>query len=122
MELEAAAGFDGRRVRRWRRRGRGRTRSGAGDGVLDARDFFAEVEALGLRLGWVEEAAHAAAQVGGVGEVWCVFGAGAAEGEDSGLRGDGAEISSGLRCELYSVIFEVEARIAMEEIVTHSNP
>ncbi len=53
--------------------------------------FFAEVEALGLRLGWVEKTPHATAQVGGLREVRRVFFACAAEGEDSGKGGDGAE-------------------------------
>jgi hypothetical protein len=85
-------------------------KGGAGDAVFDACDFFAEVEALGLRLRWVEETPHATAEVGGLGEVGCVFGAWAAEGENSGLRGDGAENFVGsLGDEVYGVI-EVEAR------------
>ncbi len=86
VELEAAAGFGVAEVE-----GGGVVEdergfeAGAGEGVLDACDFFAEVEAFGLRLGRIEQAAHAAAEVGGVGEVGRVFGARAAEGEDSGL-------------------------------------
>ena len=92
VELEAAAGFDvseegGGGVVEDERGFEG----GAGDAVLDACDFVAEVEAFGLRLGRVEETPHAPAEVGGLGEVGCVFGAWAAEGEDSGLRGDGAK-------------------------------
>lgn len=81
---------------------------GAGDAVLDAGDFFAEVEATGLRLGRVEQAPHATAEVGGVSEVGCVFGAWAAEGEDSGLRGDGAEDFVGVLGGEGEGVFEVE--------------
>ena len=110
VELEAAAGFGvseegGGGVVEDERGFEG----GAGDAVLDACDLFAEVEALGLRLGRVEETPHATAEVGGLGEVGCVFGAWAAEREDSGLRGNGAEDLVGLlRCEVYGVI-EMEA-------------
>jgi len=69
--------------------------------VLDACDFVAEIEALGLRLGRVEKTPHASAEVGGLGEVGCVFGAWTAEREDSGLRWDGAQDFVGsLRCEV----------------------
>ena len=45
-----------------------------------------------------------------MGEVRCVFGARAAEGKDSGLRGDGAQDFVGsLGCEGYGMI-ELEAR------------
>ncbi len=40
---------------------------GAGDAVVDAGDFVPEIQAFGLRLGRVEEATHAAAEVGGRG-------------------------------------------------------
>jgi hypothetical protein len=81
----------------------------AGDAVLDASYLFAEVEAFGLRLGWVEKTPHASAKVGCLGEVGSVFFAWAAEGEDSGLRGDGAQNFVGsLGCEGYDVI-EMEA-------------
>ena len=109
MEFEAAAGFGvaeeggGGVVE-----DEGGFEAGAGEGVLDAGDFFAEVEAFGLGLGWVEQAAHATAQVGGVGQVGCVFGAWAAEGEDSGLRGDGAEDFVGLLGGEVDGVFEVE--------------
>jgi hypothetical protein len=64
---------------------------GAGDAVLDACDLVAEIETFRLRLGRVEETPHATAEVGGLGEVGCVFGTWAAEGEDSRFRGDGAQ-------------------------------
>jgi len=64
---------------------------GAGDGVGDGGDFIAEVEALGLGVGWREQAQHAAADVGGAGEVGLVGVAGAAQGEDAGSRRDGAQ-------------------------------
>jgi hypothetical protein len=92
VEFEAAAGFNiseegGGGVVEDERGFEG----GAGDAVLDACDFVAKVEALGLRFGRVEETPHSPAEVGGLSEVGCVFGAWAAEGEDSGLRGDGAK-------------------------------
>ncbi len=45
---------------------------------------------------------------GGVGQVGCVFGAGAAEGEDSGLGGDGAEDGVGLGGGEVDDVLEVE--------------
>ena len=55
MEFEAAAGFG---VSEPRCGGlvedEGGFEAGAGEGVFDACDFFAEVEALGLRFLWVE--------------------------------------------------------------------
>jgi hypothetical protein len=97
VELEAASGFG---VSEERGGGvvedKGGFEGGAGEAVLDAGDFFAEIEALGLGFGWVEETPHATAEVGGLGEVGCVFGAWAAEGEDAGLGWDGAEDFVGL--------------------------
>ena len=71
--------------------GEGGLELGAGDGVVDGRNFVAEVETLGLGVGWGEEAAGATTKVGGAGEVGlggCVV---AAEGEDAGFGGDRAE-------------------------------
>jgi len=74
VELEAAAGFGVSEVGGGGLvEDEGRFEGGAGDAVLDARYFFAEVEALGLRLGWVEETPHATAEVGGLREVGSVF-------------------------------------------------
>jgi hypothetical protein len=74
---------------------------GTGNAVLDARDFFAEVETLGLGLGRVKKTPHASAKVGGLGEVGCVFGARAAEGEDARSCGYRAEDFVGpLRCKV----------------------
>ena len=68
MEFEATAGFgvaevEGSGVVE----DEGGFEARTGEGVLDACDFFAEVEAFGLGFGRVEEAACAAADVGGVG-------------------------------------------------------
>jgi hypothetical protein len=111
VEFEAAAGFgvaedcSGGVVENERR-----LEGGAGEAVLDAGNFFPEIEAPGLGLGWIEETPHATAKVGGLGEVGSVFGTGAAEGEDSRLRGDGAQDFVGLlRRKGYDVI-ELEAR------------
>jgi hypothetical protein len=68
-----------------------RLEGGAGEAVFDARNSFAEVEAFGLRLRRGQNAPHAAAEVCGLSEIGCVFCARAAEGEDSRLRGDGAQ-------------------------------
>jgi hypothetical protein len=82
---------------------------GTGDAVLDGCDFFAEVEALGLRLRRIEEPTHAPAKVSGLGEVGCVFGTRSAESEDSGLRWNGAQnLAGSLRRKVYNVI-EVKA-------------
>ena len=56
----------------------------AGDGVVDAGDARAQVEALRLRVGWREDAGDAAAEIGGAGEIRLVFCTWAAQGEDSG--------------------------------------
>ena len=80
----------------------------AGEGVLDAGYFFAEVEAFGLRFRWVEQATGATADVGGVGKVWGVFFARAEEGEDAGFGGNGAEDFVGLRGGEVDGVFEVE--------------
>jgi hypothetical protein len=88
----------------------GRFEGRAGDAVLDACDFFAEVEALGLRLGWVKQASHTPAKIGGLGEIGCIFGAWAAEREDSGLRGDGAKDFVGSLGREIQYVIEVEAR------------
>ncbi len=61
-----------------------------------------------MGLGRVEEAAHAAAEVGGLGEVGCVFGAWAAEGEDSGFGGDLREDFVGLRGGEVDDVIEME--------------
>jgi hypothetical protein len=84
--------------------------AGAGNAVLDGGDFFAEVEAPGLRLGRVEKATHATAELSRLSEVRCVFGARAAEGEDSRLRRDGTQNLIGMAGgEGYDLI-EMEAR------------
>ena len=86
--------------------GEGGLELGAGDGVFDAGDARAQVEALGLGFRWSEQAGDAAAEVGGAGEVGLgfnlAFDARAVEGEDSGEGGDGAQdFGSVLRCERY---------------------
>ena len=78
---------------------------GAGAGVLDEADAVAEVEAFvgdGLTagvelLGRREQAAQAAAEIGGASEVGLGCGFCAAQGEDAGRGGDGAQESIGVR-------------------------
>jgi hypothetical protein len=119
VEFEAAAGFGvaeecGGGVVEDERGFEGRS----GETVLDERDFFAEVEALRLRLRWVEETTHATSEVGGLGKVRGVFGAGAAESEDSGLRRNSPEnLVGALRGEIYDVI-EMECRCHTEIVAS----
>ncbi len=95
VQAQTAAGFglredaDGRVVER-----KGGLELGAGDGVVDAGDAVAQVEALGLRVRRSENARDAAAQVGGAREIRLFFPARAVEGEDAGECGDGRRISA----------------------------
>ncbi len=115
VEFEAAASFGVSEVRGGGLvEDEGGLEGRAGDAVLDARYFFAEVEALGLRLGWIEEATHATAEVGGLGEVGCVFFACAAEGEDARERRDGAENFVCLTRSEIQCVFEMEGRCHTE--------
>jgi hypothetical protein len=93
--------------------GEGGLELGAGDCEVNAGNVVAQVEALTLEVRRSEDTGDAAAEVGGVGEVWLgwrlTFGCGrAVQGEDSGERGDGAQSFGGaLRREGYGVL-EVE--------------
>ena len=83
---------------------------GAGDGVVDAGDASAEVEALTLGVRRREDAGDAAAEVGCAGEVRLVFDTRAVQGEDSGERGDGAQSFGGALWREGDGVLEVEGR------------